>query len=123
LINPAVDREVFLWQDCATGNWSARFTPGGVFTRYRGAIDSDQGFTSVVPISLESSDTLTNAGVQISYDLSMGKAYTDGFDFTVPIGSNLCVGVDLPAGVNVLVGALRTPVTVPFNPNTLGPCL
>jgi hypothetical protein len=122
LINPAVDREAFLWQDCATGIWSALFTPGGVYTRYRGTIDSDQGFTSVIPISIESKDTLTNTGTQLSFDLGVGQAWTDGFEFTVPGGSNLCVGLDLPAGINVLVGELRTPVTVPFNPNTLGPC-
>ena len=121
-INLAVDREAFLWQDCTSGVWSARFTAGGTFTIYEGTVDSDLGFTSVTPFSLEGTDTLNIGANQIFFNVRMAQNYSDGFDFTVPAGSNVCVGLDLPPGTDVLVGVLRTPVAVPFDPVTLGPC-
>ena len=121
-IDLSQDRAAFLWSDCSTGMWSVRFTAGGLYTRYQGTVDSDLGFSSVTPVSVESNDILTSDASQIIYDLQMGQIYQDGFDFSVPGGANLCFGVSMPAGIDVLVGPNRTPVTPPFNPETLGPC-
>jgi hypothetical protein len=125
-IDAGSDRAVFVWEDCVSGVWHARFSPGGANATYIGGVDSDQGFSSVVPVSVESSDVLdfttgTTPG-RIDYTLRMGSRWLDGFDFSYPAGANVCFGVDQPAGTTVLVGAGRTPVTLPFDPQTLGPC-
>ena len=122
VIDLTQDREAFLWRDCITGQWSARFTAGGAYNRYQGTVDSNLGFSSVNPVSIEFNDVITTGATQLVFDLQMGQVHQDGFDFNVPAGSNLCVGIDMPAGIDVLVGASRTPVTPPFNPDTFGPC-
>ena len=121
-IDLTTDREAFLWRDCSSGEWFMRFTAGGLFTIYEGGVNSSAGYSSVVPFSVESNDTLDVNGNDITYRLQMGQVYWDGFDFTTPGGADVCVDVDSPAGITVLVGELRTPVAVPFDPETLGPC-
>ena len=118
----ATERSVFLWNDCATGEWFMRFTAGGVYSVYEGTVTSDLGFSSVTPVSIESSDVFNVGANDIFYDLQVAQVYSDGFNFTVPPGSNVCVGLDLPANAIVEVGELRTPVMPPFNPMTLGAC-
>ena len=121
-INGAADNAVFLWKDCATGNWSARFNAGDKFTIFEGLLTSDGGFDSVTEDSIEGSDTFTVGTTDVFFNLRVSKTYQDGFDFSVPSGANVCFDLDLPAGMNVLVGPSRTAVAVPFNPETLGPC-
>ena len=124
VINAGVDREVFVWKDCASGVWHTRFTPGGVFTTYRGAVDSSVAFSSVVPVGIESGDMLdyVTDATRIDYILNISNGYFDGIDFTYPAGARVCFGLDQPAGQAVLVGADRTPVSAPFDLDTLGPC-
>jgi hypothetical protein len=126
VIDAATDRALFVWQDCVSGMWHARLSPGNTYTRYRGTVDSSLGFSSVVPFSLESTDVLGyvtgTAPATIDYDLRMGSGWLDGFDFSYPAESNVCIALNAPAGITALVGPGRTPVTVPFNPETLGLC-
>jgi hypothetical protein len=122
LINDATDKEAFLWRNCSTGKWSARFNAGTSFTIYEGTIESAAGFTSLQGVSVEDSDTLTGSASDVFFNLRVGKTFQDGFDFTAPEGSDLCVDLDLPEGIDVLVGANRLPVTPPFDPLTLGAC-
>ncbi len=53
----------------------------------------------------------------------MSPLYEDGFEFMHPIGANVCFDIIYSnRPVEVLVGAARTPVSIPFDINTLGPC-
>jgi len=36
---------------------------------------------------------------------------------------NTCIDLPIPAGENILVGASRTPITPPFDIETLGNCV
>jgi hypothetical protein len=87
-------------------------------------VNADQAFNSVAPVDLEASDVLDYVSDQttITYQLGMGSQWQDGFDFAYPVGTNVCFGVDKPAGTAVLVGPTRTPVNVPFDLKTLQPC-
>lgn len=121
-INLNNEREAFLYKDCSSNVWYARMTAGGISTVYRGMVDSSLGFTSVVPFDFEQSDSLTVGPNSFQYELRMGAVYWDGFDFEYPVGSSVCFGLDSPAGTQVLVGPDRSPVTPPFDPETLAPC-
>ena len=124
VIDTAVDRELFIWKDCAgNGAWHVVGTAGGgSYALYRGNIATDQTFSNIVPRSIEPSDILnSNNPQQISFELIMGNIWTDGFDFNVGAGNN-CFSLELPTGMNVLVGANRTPVNTPFDMETLGAC-
>ncbi len=120
----AVDTAIFLWQNCETGQWSLRATSGSNSNaQYIGSLTSDQVFTNVTPFSLEVNDVLdTSNPTRINYEMSMWSPWDDGFDFSIPTGSNTCLDVDTPAGAMILVGPTRNPVSPPFNLDTLGPC-
>ena len=122
-IDLSSDRGAFLWQDCNTQEWFMRFTAGGTFSVYEGSVTSDMPVSTLTPFSIEASDVLNTTATGIYFNLRMGQVYWDGFDFTVPAGSQMCINVDLPGGLNnVEVGAMRTPIAPPFDPDTLGPC-
>ncbi len=121
--NQNTEKSIFLWKECNDEVWKVRFTSGSSYTRYVGQVSSNQNFSSVIPISIESSDTLDNTNAAtIDYDLKVGSTYTDGFNFRFPSGAAVCFGVDLPAGSIVEVGAGRMPISAPFSLQTLGPC-
>ena len=122
--NQSTDRAVFLWKNCSSGTWHARYTAAGGFTRYIGSVDSDQALISVVPLSIEASDVLdyTTDPTTITYRLKVSPPYFDGDDLSYPAGADVCFGLTAPAGAQVMVGPDRTPVVLPFNLETLGPC-
>ena len=122
-IDTSIDRTLFLWKDCSgNGKWHVRATAGGgsVLT-YSGNISSDQTISGVTPFSIESSDTLTSTAQEIIFSMTMGSIWQDGFDFDVVTGST-CLNLNTPTGVDVLVGANRTPVTPSFDIETLQAC-
>jgi len=120
-----IDREVFLWKDCAAGIWHTRFTAGGGWTQYQGSVDSNLPFTDVTPVSIEASDTFDYSSDPnaISYQVQISPPWEDGFYFSYPAGSNVCYAVTKPVDALVLIGPSRTPVAAPFDLETLGPCL
>ncbi len=115
---------VFVWQDCTTGIWSARFTSGGSPTTvfYTGNVASDQAFGAVSGVSLENTDTVdsTTDPLQIDYDLRMLGTGFDGFDFTPAAGASLCF--DRDGGGSIFVGGDKTPFATPIELTTLGSC-
>ena len=116
------EQATFLWRDCTTGTWSARMTAGGSFVAFEGDLVGDQAFTSLTAVSIESSDVLDNTTdpAVIDYTLFIAGSNLDGFDFTYPVGGNVCFAPT--DGLPVYVGASRTPVTPPFDLGTLGAC-
>jgi len=124
--DPTEDLGYFVWKDsCGSDMWHVRVTggtgPGS--NSFDGRIVSDMPYPSVVGQGLEPSDildTTSKAGV-IDYHLEVAPGRMDGIDFTVAPGASVCVG----ANSNVptaLAGHGRTPVSMPFDIETLGPC-
>jgi hypothetical protein len=120
----ATESAVFIWKDCSDDSWHVRVTAGGQSLNYVGSVDADQPFTSVSPFQLAGADVLdyTTDPTRIAFSLFVGGSGHDGFEFTFPAAANVCFGVDAPAGIPVLLGAARSPMTVPFDLNSLGPC-
>ena len=120
----ATDREMFLWQDClGDGSWHIRTTAGGGSAlSYEGNITSNQNFSNVTPFSYEGSDVLDVSNPQLMlFTMGMTGTGQDGIDFEVSPG-NTCLSMDVPAGIDVLVGEARLAVTPPFDIETLGAC-
>jgi len=122
--NPQTALGIFVWQDCASGNWQARFTSGTTYTEYVGTVTATQPFDYVRAFSLEGDDEVdftTNRRV-IDFDLGM-RAYEDGFDFSYPTDASACFSISTPNNARVYVGPNRVRVnSMPFNLKTLGPC-
>ena len=121
-INTSEDRAIFLWNNCyGDGKWNIRATAGGGSATYNGNITTDQAFIHVTPFNIESSDTLSFGAQSITFVMTMGGIWQDGFDFDVGSG-NTCFNLNAPAGIDVLVGVSRTPVTPSFDFESLQAC-
>lgn len=118
------EQGVFIGKDCATDVWRVRMTAGGGSASFQGSLNSAQPFSHVTGFSVEPSDTLdfSTDPAAIAYRLNVDNIFQDGFDFTIPVGADVCFGLDAPSGASVLVGPNRTPVSVPFDLATLGSC-
>ena len=122
--DPATESAMFLWKDCASGQWSMRLPGGASYKVFTGNVTSTLGYASVIPVSIESTDVLdfTTDPTLIDYALRVGVGYEDGFDFTPAAGVSACVHLSAPAGMPVYVGAARTQLAPPFDLATLGAC-
>ena len=57
-INSAVDKAVFIWRECPTGEWRLKTSAGGGSITYTGTITSAANYTSVKGQGLNSFDTI-----------------------------------------------------------------
>ncbi len=126
--DPAQDRGLFIWKDCATsGGWFARATGGnGDGIEYAGQVLSDEAFATVTPVDVEAgNDIVDNTDpASINYFLRMSGSGVDGFDFTVNPGADVCVKADsLPPASQVMLGRDHLPVSLPLDLNTLSRCI
>lgn len=114
-IDYSADRHAFLWKDCDSGGWHARFAAGGGdWLRYDGMVTSDSSFTSVKPVELESGDLLTVNG-DIGFSLGVIASGADGFDFSVGNDAGTCFHLDAPENTPVLLGPERASTLPPFD--------
>lgn len=109
----SVDRGLFVWKDCAGDDWHMLALAGPGFTVFSGRLSADHDFSSVDPVSMESSDSLDNTPASIiDFVLRVAPPWYDGVDFSVPCSAT--VNFDASGG-QVHVGASRSVVAVPFN--------
>jgi len=124
-VDPASDAGIFVWKECS-GPWAVLATgaEGASSAGYSGTITSPSGFDSVLPRSLESSDSTSLDGTEmLQFNIRTSHPWDDRFDFTVPDDTALCVAMaSLPPGLSVYAGADKTPMSGPFNPLTLEAC-
>jgi hypothetical protein len=94
------------------------------WTAYSGRVENSTGFASWQGDSLESSDTLERSPwTLLTFDLGLAPPWYDGMKFTPNGGSETCFTLDVPAGVDIVVGADRTrPSGDSFSLTTLGGC-
>jgi hypothetical protein len=118
----AVDKEIFLWKDCSTGEWRMVMTGGPVGNSTSGRVVAAEPLSGIVGVSIESNDVFTTSSAEIVYSLTVVGPSLDGFNFTPASDGSVCFGVGAPSGTKVLVGVGRVPVDAPFNLETLGPC-
>ncbi len=118
----ASEQAVFIWQDCATGQWSMRATAGGSLVTLVGSVESEAPFTSVVPFSIEGNDVLdfTTDPAIIDFELTTNNIGQDGFDFE--IAGSTCFILEQP-DLPIYVGVQRNLLGSAFDIETLGLCL
>lgn len=123
-ISPETDAAFFVWRNCDTdGSWHVRATAGGANANYVGSITANGAYDYVLPVRLESGDTLTTASASVfEFNLRVGGTGDDGIDFSAPAGTNLCLELTTSATGTALVGASRVALHVPFNLENLAPC-
>ncbi len=124
--NPAEDLGYFVWKDsCGSDSWHIRVTggtgPGS--NSFDGRIISNMPFASVVGQGLEPNDVLDTASTPgvIDYHLEVAPTRMDGIDFMPAVGATVCIGADSNFST-ALAGHDRTPLAMPFDIDTLGPC-
>ncbi len=126
---PSYDRTaeqaLFIWRDgCSSNKWNVRVTGGaGPSYRFQGRIESAASMTNVSGFSIEASDllTLSNGNKVLEFGLSVAAGAHDGFAVTVDPSVGSCFGRN--ANVTAAYGgAARTPLTLPFDLQTLKPC-
>lgn len=120
------DKALVLWKDCVQTQslWRVRIMAGGgsALQRYTGNLSSTSGFTQVARVGLEASDVVNTSSNLVTFDVNTKNSNVDGMNITLPSGGGTCFNATLPAGAQVLFGLLRTPVTPPFDLETLQPC-
>ena len=114
----AASTGVFVWRDCPTGEWSMKTAAGGGTSNilYSGKIVAAVPYTSVKPVGLTATDSLdyTSDPKQISFAFNTKGQSSDGVNFRAPDGTEICLGLSSPAGVQVLYGPFRSPLAQPF---------
>jgi hypothetical protein len=115
-LDGAVDKGVFVWRDCPTGEWSMRVMSANTDITYQGTITSTVNFTSFKPQGLEPSDLLnTSNPKQIGFTFDSKGTGSDGFDFTLPDGADAHLQIAAPFDAQLFMGPFKTPIPVPTN--------
>ena len=124
--DPAVDLGYFVWKDsCGSDNWHVRVTggtgPGS--NSFDGRIVSNMAFDAVMGQGLEPNDILdtTSTPGVIDYHLEVAPGRMDGIDFTPAPDATVCIGANSNVAT-AFAGHDRTPIAMPFDIETLGPC-
>lgn len=125
-VDPTSDPGFFVWNNC-DGSFRIMVTgtPDGTTVKYTGNLTSSTGFSSVIPISLESSDNANVDTNVLSFDVQTSYPWQDQFAFTPEEGADLCLTLSaIPFGSQAFVGPNRDiPSTMSFDPDSGGPCL
>jgi hypothetical protein len=122
-INAGVDRGVFIWRDCPSGEWRMKTAAAGGRVVFAGSITSSGAYKSVKGVGLNTADSLTRPApnkIVFRFD-TVGKS-KDGVNFVPQDGASACLRVDTPAGLQVFYGPFRRPLSQPIDLDTRGSC-
>ena len=123
-INSAVDKGIFLWRDCPSGEWRMKVAAGGGSVVHAGTITSTAPYVSVKPMGLTAADKLdykTNPK-QIVFRFDTRLKAIDGVNFLPADGASACIRIDQPAGARIYFGPFRKLLQPPFDLETQEPC-
>lgn len=121
------ERGVFLWQNCATGDWFIRTTNGGLNGELRteGRLSLSNNIESIEGFNLDAGDS----GQQDLLDFSNPRniifrfrifsAAQDGANFQIASNSRACLFIRNSANLPVIVGRNNLELRSPFNIQTL----
>ena len=120
----SIDHAAVIWKDCGSDEWRARFAAADGYEFYVGSVIGDQPVETTAGYRLEKNDSVENTQdlFGVTFSLYMVSPWDDGFDFKFPQGTSMCFDLLQPGNPTVLLGPDRTPVSVPFNPETGAPC-
>ena len=114
VIDGNTESGIFVWQN-NDDSWSLRFYAGGASPAIdtSGSVTSSRGFLSTTEQSIESNDTVDIGSNSIDFEFRVGTRFFDGFDFTVPNNSDLCLLLN--DATQVRIGPNKTRVSEPFD--------
>jgi hypothetical protein len=122
----AIDTGLFIWESrCKPGTWQLRVTAGGEPRTYTGKLSADAPISGVTGRSLEVNDTLDLSDPRVvDFNLIINVANgEDGFEFQMPNSGEVCLSLQGPPGVPVLLGEAAAPAdALPLDLRTLGQC-
>ena len=118
-INRSTDVGIYIWENSAN-TWTINVVSGDRQRIVNLDVVSNQTLSSVVPISIESSDVLTQRPKSLDMRLNITPNYTDGVKFTVQNQANTCVSTT--SGVPIYIGPDRVRMPNAFDLRTLGSC-
>jgi hypothetical protein len=123
-LNGAVDKGIFLWRDCPTGEWRIKTAAGGGAVITGGTISSTAAYNSVKGVSLNTADKLdhTTDPKKIAFRFDTRGSATDGVNFIPKDAASTCIRIDTPAGSSIFYGPFRKPLAPPFDLETQKPC-
>ena len=122
-LNGAVDRGIFIWRDCPSGEWRLKAAAAGGQVAYVGTVTSSQAFVKVTRIGLETADKVdTSNAQQIKFTFDTRGTGTDGFNFVPKDRLSACLRVSTPSGLKVYYGPFRKPLATPLNLDTRQGC-
>lgn len=123
-LDSTVDKGVFLWRDCPSGEWRMKTASGGTAIVYSGTITSSAAYVSVKPTGLNLNDQLDSSSdpKRISFRFDTRGKQKDGVNFIAAEGSSTCLRLTLPDGVKVYYGPFRREVAHPFDVETQAAC-
>jgi len=125
LHHPSLDKALLVYRDCTTGIWSVRASAGGSATglSFSGRVSTDSSFSAVNGFNLESSDILDSSSTgEIAFRLDVAGAGEDGFVFQDINATQICLELDTPSDVRILLGPKHLPVQAPFDVIGMGNC-
>ena len=122
-LNGAIDKGIFVWRDCPSGEWRLKAAAAGGQVAFAGTVTSPQAFVRVTPVGLEGADRIdTSNAQQVKFSFDTRSTGTDGFNFLPRDGQSACLRVTTPAGLKVYYGPFRTLLATPLNLDTRGAC-
>jgi hypothetical protein len=122
-IKAGVDRGLFIWRDCPTGEWRLKTAAGGGSAIHAGTITSTAAFNNVKGVGLNAADSLTRPNATtIRFRLDTRGKATDGINFVPKDTVSACLKVDTPARLQVFYGPFRKPLSTPLDLDTRKAC-
>ena len=125
-IDGSTESGVFIWRE-ADGRTLMQVVAGdpaqnGQITSFQGRITSGSGIGNLLPMGLESSDSLTQSELnRIDFDLLAQRPYNDRVSFVADITESLCVDLTDYAG-GLYLGPDKVEVTPPYDVHGLVGC-
>jgi hypothetical protein len=123
-IDPRVDKGIFIWRDCPSGEWRMKTAAAGGSVIHAGTITSTAPYVSVRGLGLNTADKLdyTSDPRKITFRLDTRGTSTDGINFKPKDAVSACMRIDTPTGLQVYYGPFRKPRATPIDLDTRGGC-
>jgi hypothetical protein len=123
-INAKVDKGLFIWRDCPSGEWRMKAVAAGGSVVHAGSITSTEAFARVKGLGLNSADKLdyTTDPKRIVFRFDTRGTAVDGVNFTPRDGLSACLRVDVPASMDVFYGPFRRPLAEPLDLDRRAAC-
>ena len=114
------DTGLFIWQN-ARNSWVVNIVSADQPRNVEFEVTSNLGLSSIVPLSLESSDVLMQSTNSFKLSSNVAAPWVDGIKFITNAQSDTCISMT-NTDVPIYIGPDRVLMPAAFDLTTLGPC-